>query len=86
MRQRFPTFEFLIKTEDKRGHARSLQLAIPRIKSRYVFYLEGDRVTDASLRDACSDQPTPMIQGDSRSEVGKDTISIHMDACDPLDR
>lgn len=54
MRQRFPTFEFLFKTADQRGHAKSLQLAIPHIKSRFLFYLEDDRVADTSLSEACS--------------------------------
>ncbi|KAF1318682.1 N-terminal acetyltransferase a complex subunit nat1, partial [Globisporangium splendens] len=36
------SFEFLLKTPDQRGHAKSLNLAIERVQSQFVFYLEDD--------------------------------------------
>lgn len=55
MKQRFPTFEFLFKTESQRGHAQSMQLGVTSIRTRYMLYLEDDWVADSSLREACVD-------------------------------
>lgn len=53
MTQRFPTFDFLFKTPEQRGHARSMQLGLARVASRYLLYLEDDWAAHDSLRAAC---------------------------------
>lgn len=53
MTQRFPTFEFVFKTKEQRGHARSMQLGLARVTSRHLLYLEDDWFADKSLRVAC---------------------------------
>lgn len=44
MRARFPndSVDFVFKSPDERGHAKSLNLALERVRSRYVVYLEDD--------------------------------------------
>jgi len=42
MRQRYPFFEFILKTEVERGHARSMNLLRETVRSKYWLHLEDD--------------------------------------------
>ncbi|DAZ94619.1 TPA: hypothetical protein N0F65_010558 [Lagenidium giganteum] len=42
MKEQYPSFQFVWKAVDDRGHAKSLNLALSRVTSRYVLYLEDD--------------------------------------------
>lgn len=42
MRRKYPFINFVMKTPEEKGHARSMNMLIPRIKTPYFFHLEDD--------------------------------------------
>jgi protein O-GlcNAc transferase len=42
MRQLYPEFEFLMKRPDQKGHAKSLNMALDKIESSFMLYVEDD--------------------------------------------
>lgn len=42
MRKRYPFFHFIMKTPEQKGHARSLNIILELVKTKYVFFFEDD--------------------------------------------
>ena len=38
----FPDFHFVFKSDEKRGHATSMNMIVKMVKTRYLLYLEDD--------------------------------------------
>jgi hypothetical protein len=42
MKEKYPFFDFVLKTESEKGHAKSLNIMLDRVKTRHIFLLEDD--------------------------------------------
>lgn len=42
MKARYPEFEFVWKRPEEKGHARSMNMILDRVETRYLLYLEDD--------------------------------------------
>ena len=42
MKERYPFFEFILKTPEERGHAKSLNIMLEQVKTRHILLLEDD--------------------------------------------
>jgi hypothetical protein len=42
MKKQYPFFDFIMKTPEQRGHAKSLNIVLDAIKTKYVFFFEDD--------------------------------------------
>ena len=42
MKKEYPFFDFIMKTPEQRGHAKSLNMVLDTIKTKYVFFFEDD--------------------------------------------
>ena len=47
MKEKYPFFEFVLKTPEQKGHAPSLNIMLERVNTKYVFLLEDDWETSA---------------------------------------
>lgn len=44
MKKTFPFFEFIFKNKDEKGHAKSLNIMLDKVKTKYIFMFEDDWV------------------------------------------
>lgn len=44
MKKKFPFFEFIFKSIDEKGHAKSLNIMLQKVKTKYIFMFEDDWV------------------------------------------
>ena len=42
MMERNPTFKFIFKTNDEKGHAQSMNILMDHVSTKYFVYIEDD--------------------------------------------
>ncbi|GLD97541.1 hypothetical protein PINS_up006231 [Pythium insidiosum] len=91
MQRMFPQFAFYLKSPSERGHAKSLNLALQRVRARYLLYVEDDwffRNTTASSFVEGRGRGAAVAEGHGADPVerARKRVALRADAADDAAR